>query len=329
VSAVTARRATTDDVVASVENLEVAFPCDTTGWRTVVRGISLTVRRGERIAIVGESGSGKTMVGMALLGISPAHARLRGRILVDGIDPQRSGPKELRRLRGDVAAMVFQDPLTSLNPVRTIGSQLAESVRRHRGLDRAAARQRVLEALTAVGVPAPEERLGMYPHQLSGGLRQRVMIALAIINQPSLLVADEPTTALDATIQAQILEVMRSGLDTGALLLITHDLAVAAEVCNRVAVMYAGRIVEQGPIDEILTNPRHPYTRGLIGAVPTFDRSRPSLRPIPGGPPARPDLVVGCRFAARCEHVQDRCRTEEPPPVEDVSCWYPQRELLS
>ncbi|MEU6075770.1 ABC transporter ATP-binding protein [Micromonospora sp. NPDC047074] len=315
------------EVVASVTDLSVAFPAGA-DWRTVVRGVSLTVRRGDRIAIVGESGSGKTMVGMSLLGISPEQARVRGQVLVDGIDPQRGSPAQLRRLRGDAAAMVFQDPLTSLNPVRTIGAQLTESVRRHQRLGRAQARVRVLEALHAVGVPAPAERLGVYPHQLSGGLRQRVMIAMAILNRPALLVADEPTTALDATIQAQILGVLRSGLDAGALLLITHDLAVAAEVCTSVVVMYAGQIVEQGPIAELLRRPRHPYTRGLIAAVPTFDPARPSLRPIPGTPPTRPDLGVGCRFADRCAYVSQQCRDTEPALADGVACWHPREEAL-
>ena len=311
------------EVVASVRDLTVSFPAGN-GWRTVVRGVSLEARRGERIGVVGESGSGKTMLGMSLLGISPAEARLGGQVLVGGIDPQRANRRQLRQLRGNTAAMVFQDPLTSLNPVRTIGAQLSESVRRHQRLSGAAARERVLEALRATGVPNPEERLTTYPHQLSGGLRQRVVIALAIINRPMLLVADEPTTALDATIQAQILELMKSGIGDSALLLITHDLAVAAEVCTWVAVMYAGQIVEQGPTEQILSTPRHPYTRGLIAAVPTFDPGRPSLRPIPGMPPSRPDLGDGCRFAERCPFVQDRCRVEEPVAKDGVACWFPQ-----
>ncbi|MGH3657156.1 MAG: ABC transporter ATP-binding protein, partial [Micromonosporaceae bacterium] len=314
------------ELVASVADLTVAFPSGD-GWRTVVRGVSLRIRRGERIAVVGESGSGKTMLGMSLLGISPSQARIGGQVLVSGIDPQRAGARQLRRLRGDLAGMVFQDPLTSLNPVRTIGSQLRESVRRHSHLSRAAANRRVFEVLEAVGVPAPDERLRAYPHQLSGGLRQRVVIALAVANRPALLVADEPTTALDATIQAQILDLMRNGLDAGALMLITHDLAVAAEVCDRIVVMYAGRIVEEGPVDEILRRPAHPYTRGLLAAVPTFDPDRPGLAPIPGAPPTRPDLGAGCRYAERCPEVRDRCRTEEP--VGKVACWYPLREVLT
>lgn len=308
------------NVVASVEGLKVSFPV-ASGWRTVVRGVSFDVREGDRIAIVGESGSGKTMVGSALLGISPAQARIEGSVLVGGIDPQRGSRSELKQLRGGRAAMVFQDPLTSLNPVRTIGSQLVESIRRHQGLSAAAAKTKAVEVMGRVGIPAPEERLGVYPHELSGGLRQRVVISLAIANDPVLLVADEPTTALDATIQAQILEVFRTGVRGQSMLLITHDLAVAAEVCNRVMVMYAGQIVEDGPIEQILTDPRHPYTRGLLAAVPSFGGGSRQLVPIPGGPPTDPGGMTGCRFAPRCPAVHSACTTIEPRRIDGVACW--------
>lgn len=308
--------------VVRLAGLEVAFPGQG-GWRTVVRGIDLTVHPGEKIAVVGESGSGKTTVGLTLLGIQPPHARVRGEVEVAGVDVRRASVGQLRELRGGLASMVFQEPLTSLNPVRTVGSQLIESARRHQRLGRREARDLVVKALTSVGVPEPVERLGVYPHELSGGLRQRVMIALALLNRPALVVADEPTTALDATIQAQILELLRNDLGEGALLLVTHDLAVAAEVCDRLVVMYAGAVVEEGPLAQVVANPRHHYTRGLIAAAPTFDAARPALVPIPGGPPSNPDEGVGCRFAPRCGAAQARCWTDEPRLEGGVACWYP------
>ena len=308
-----------------MEDLRVAFP-GPTGPSEVVRGVSLEIARGERVAVVGESGSGKTMMGLSMLGLGPDQARVSGRVLVGGIDMVASSPATLRRMRGGAVSMVFQDALSALNPVRTIGSQLTESVLRHNNTTRRAARDRVLEVLDAVGVPAPSERFSAHPHQLSGGLRQRAMIALALVNSPLLVIADEPTTALDATIQAQVLDVLRSGLSGAALLLITHDLAVAARVCDRVNVVYAGRVVEHGPVEELLHRPRHPYTHGLIGAVPRFDPARADLRPIPGAPPAPGEGGDGCWFAPRCEFAQEDCRTLDPVLSEQnpVACWHPQ-----
>jgi len=227
-----------------IKNLVVSFPTPA-GYSAVVRGINLTINPGDRVAIVGESGSGKTMMGLSMLGIQPTSAQVEGEILIGDVNMVTAPDAVARKLRGNYISMVFQEPLTSLNPVRTISSQLSESVRRHNSIGKKEAEARVLEVLTAVGIPAPEERMKSYPHQLSGGLRQRVMIALALINKPQLVVADEPTTALDATIQAQILDLLRSGMGDAALMLITHDLAVAADVCNRIVVMYAGNIVEQ------------------------------------------------------------------------------------
>lgn len=308
-----------------MENLRVAFP-GPQGPTEVVRGVSLEIARGERVAVVGESGSGKTMMGLSMLGITPAHGQVSGSVLVGGTDMVASPPATLRRMRGGAVSMVFQDALSALNPVRTIGSQLTESVRRHSGLSQRAARERVLAVLDSVGVPVPAERFGSYPHQLSGGLRQRAMIALALLNSPLLVIADEPTTALDATIQAQVLEVLRSGLGDAALLLITHDLAVAARVCDRVNVVYAGRVVEHGPVEELLHDPRHPYTRGLIGAVPRFDPERADLQPIPGTPPEPGTGGDGCWFAPRCEFAQEDCLTSEPVLSERTraACWHPQ-----
>ncbi len=317
-------RSIIDDPIVAVQDLRVSFPTSA-GYRPVIRGMSLTVHAGERLAIVGESGSGKTMLALTLLGIQPKQAQLEGSVEVTGVDVLSAPASRMQRLRGGDASMVFQEPLTSLNPVRSIGSQLVESVRRHNQLSKTEARHRVLEALHVVGVPVPEERLKAYPHQLSGGLRQRVMIALAIVNRPRLVIADEPTTALDATIQAQILDVLKEGLGDAALVLITHDLAVAADVCERVVVVYAGNIVEHGSVEEILASPRHPYTRGLLKAVPRFDPSRPSLQPIPGAPPTLMEETTGCRFAPRCAYATDRSRSEEPPLVDGVACWNPQR----
>jgi oligopeptide/dipeptide ABC transporter ATP-binding protein len=288
-----------------------------------VRGINLTIKAGERVAIVGESGSGKTMLGLSMLGIQPTSAKVEGEVLINGVDMVSAPDSVARKLRGKDISMVFQEPLTSLNPVRTVASQLSESVTRHTNLNKKDAAAKVLEVLTAVGIPSPAERLKAYPHQLSGGLRQRVMIALALINNPQLVVADEPTTALDATIQAQILDLLRSGMGDASLMLITHDLAVAADVCNRIVVMYAGNIVEQGPVAEILSTPKHPYTRGLLAAIPRFDPARPALNPIPGSPPQITEIVSGCRFASRCNYADDVCRAAEPAFENNVACYHP------
>ena len=305
-----------------IKNLEVSFPTPA-GYSAVVRGIDLTIMPGERIGIVGESGSGKTMLGLSMLGIQPAAAKLSGEVIIGDVDMVSASDSVARKLRGNYISMVFQEPLTSLNPVRTIASQLSESLRRHSSLSKSEAKARVLEVLTQVGIPAPAERMKSYPHQLSGGLRQRVMIALALINKPSLVVADEPTTALDATIQAQILDLLRSGMGDAALMLITHDLAVAADVCNRIVVMYAGNIVEQGPVSEILSNPRHPYTRGLLAAIPKFDQARPPLNPIPGAPPTIAEVVSGCRFASRCAFADSQCLLAEPKFIDNIACFHP------
>jgi oligopeptide/dipeptide ABC transporter ATP-binding protein len=305
-----------------VKNLRVSFPTPA-GYSAVVRGINLTIKAGERVAIVGESGSGKTMLGLSMLGIQPTSAKVEGEVLINGVDMVSAPDSVARKLRGKDISMVFQEPLTSLNPVRTVASQLSESVTRHTNLNKKDAAAKVLEVLTAVGIPSPAERLKAYPHQLSGGLRQRVMIALALINNPQLVVADEPTTALDATIQAQILDLLRSGMGDASLMLITHDLAVAADVCNRIVVMYAGNIVEQGPVAEILSTPKHPYTRGLLAAIPRFDPARPALNPIPGSPPQITEIVSGCRFASRCNYADDVCRAAEPAFENNVACYHP------
>lgn len=316
-----------------VADLRVAFPVGAAPT-DVVRGVTFELDAADSIGLVGESGSGKTMIASALLDLVPPPGHISGgRIEVAGHDVVTMRPAQRRRLRGGTVGMVFQDPLTGLNPVRTIGSLLGESVRRHRSLDRRAARDVVVESLRDVGIPAPTERLNAYPHELSGGLRQRVMIALALINRPQLIIADEPTTALDTTIQAQILDLLAARIADAGLVLITHDLGVAAQMCRRLAVVYHGRIVEFGKTANVLQRPQHPYTAGLLDAAPRFDPQRRPLTPIFGSPPAATADIVGCSFAARCPRVTERCRTDRPllTPVAQpssagdgqVACWHP------
>lgn len=299
------------------------------GALQLVRDVSFQLRRGEVLGLVGESGSGKTMTALALLRLIPPPLRQSGTINLAGVDLGSVSEREMRAVRGRDISMIFQDPNTALNPVRTIGSSLREVVQRHSGLRRADSRMRVLELIRAVGIPSPEARYRAYPHQLSGGLRQRVMIAMALLNRPSVIVADEPTTALDTTIQAQILDLLRARLSDAALLLITHDLGVAAEICDHVAVMYAGRIVEQAPTTTLLASPRHHYTAGLLAAAPRFDPDRPRLAAIPGQPPAPRSVGVGCAFAPRCPAATAQCTTERPLLEASAggsgrfACWHP------
>lgn len=302
-----------------------------TGQARAVDGISFQVHAGETVGLVGESGCGKSVTALSILRLIPeppgqfgegSSIRFRGRELLT------LSAAEMRLVRGNDIAMVFQEPTTSLNPVYTIGEQVAETVRVHRGATRSEAWDRALETLTMVGIPNPAERAHAYPHQLSGGQRQRVMIAIALACDPELLIADEPTTALDVTVQAQILELLqelrhRLGM---AMLLITHDLAVVADVCDRVAVMYAGRLVEEGPARRVFQDPRHPYTQGLLHALPRIEEAVPRLAAIPGQVPAATAWPPGCRFHPRCGHAWDLCREEEPEPQphsdEGVSrCW--------
>ncbi len=301
----------------SVEDLRVAFRTED-GLVQAVEGVSFQVDAGEVLAIVGESGSGKSVTGMTLLGLTRSHnARFEGRAVFDGHDLVGASDDELRTIRGAEIAMVFQDPMTGLNPVQRIGVQIVEQIRAHEDVDKAAALKRAGELLERVGIPRPVERLRAYPHELSGGMRQRVMIALALSCGPRLLIADEPTTALDVTIQAQILdEVRRLREETNAgVILITHDLGVVADVADRVAVMYAGQIVEQGTLDELFYDPQHPYTWGLLGSIARVDRPRPARLPaIAGTPPSLADPPHGCRFRPRCPHAFAQCA--EVPPLE-------------
>src|SRR5690349_18398851 len=296
-----------------------------------VDGVSWDIAEGETVALVGESGCGKSVSALSIMRLvaAPAGRIEAGTILFKGRDLLKLSEAEMQRVRGREIAMVFQEPMTSLNPVLTIGRQLTEGLEIHMKMDRAAARARAVELLGMVGIPDPERRLDQYPHQFSGGMRQRMMIAMALACNPSLILADEPTTALDVTIQAQILELMRSlSRKLGvAMLIITHNLGVVARYADRVNVMYAGRIIERATAREIYANPRHPYTLGLLRSVPRLDEPRRArLQPIPGQPPDLSRLPGGCSFAPRCAYAIDRCRREEPPlePVsaEHVSaCW--------
>lgn len=313
------------DPLLSVQDLHVNIRTASGIDADAVAGVTLDVMAGERVGIVGESGSGKTMLGLSILGLLPAVATIAGGAIgLRGRPIHDLGEAEFCSLRGRDLAMIFQDPMSALNPVRTVGSLLIETARRG-GLDRRAARQRALELLSMVGIPAAEERMRCYPHQLSGGLRQRVMIALALVNEPSLVVADEPTTALDATIQAQILQLFQSLSHRQALLLITHDLGVAAEVCDRLVVMYAGCILEEGPTETVLAAPKHPYTQGLLACRPSRSGGD-RLQPITGTPPRLGSTPPGCVFSPRCPRSAARC--ESRPALEDtdegrVACWYP------
>ncbi|MFJ8439353.1 ABC transporter ATP-binding protein [Kitasatospora griseola] len=294
----------------AVRNLTVDF-----GDHPAVRGVDLDLRRGETLGLVGESGSGKSVTALAVLGLLPAAARIGGSVRLDGEELVGLPARQLAEIRGRRIAMVFQDPLSAFTPVYRIGDQIAEAVRVHQKVGKAAARSRAADLLDLVGIPDPARALDAFPHEFSGGMRQRAMIAMAVANDPDILLADEPTTALDVTIQAQVLDVLRTAQrETGAaLVLVSHDLGVIAGSADRVAVMYAGRIVETAPVDELFTAPRHAYTLGLIGAVPRLDGRGGPLVPIPGRPPAAGELHgPGCPFAERCPLVEDRCRAAEP-----------------
>ena len=312
--------------VLEVEDLTIRFAGAPVA--TVDR-IGLRVGRGETLCVVGESGCGKSLTSLALMGLLPPAARVvSGRVLVEGRDVLALSDRQRADLRGSRMAMIFQEPMSSLNPVLTVGGQITEAVLRHRGGTRAAARARALEMLRRVGIAAPEARLRQHPHQLSGGMRQRVMVAMALVNDPALLIADEPTTALDVTIQAQILALLAQlRAETGtAVLLITHDLGVVAEVADRVAVMYAGWVVESGPVEAVFGDPQHPYTVGLLGSVPSPGRRTGRLATIAGTVPGPGAMPPGCRFATRCPFADERCRTEPPPrvaagPGHDALCW--------
>jgi peptide/nickel transport system ATP-binding protein len=311
-----------------VENLRTHFFIRQ-GVVKAVDGVSFEVGPGKILGLVGESGSGKSMTGFSILGlIDPPGRIVDGRILLDGRDLRALSPPEWRSIRGNRVAMVFQDPMMALNPVLRIDTQMIEAIRAHDRVARSTARERAREALARVGIPSPDERLAAYPHQFSGGMRQRVAIAIALLNRPALVIADEPTTALDVTIQGQILaEVQRLCRDSGtSLLWITHDLAVIAGLADEVCVMYAGKIVERGTVDEVLDRPLHPYTRGLLDSVPARTRRGAPLRQIPGMTPSLLKLPPGCAFRSRCSRASETCLSD-PPLYElggrHVRCFHP------
>ena len=300
-----------------VQDLEVSFATED-GLVRAVDGVSFTLDRGEVVAIVGESGSGKSVTVMTLMGLTRSpNARFAGSARLRGGDLVTASEDELERVRGKEIAMIFQDPISSLSPVMRIGDQIAEQIRAHEKVSKAEAMDRAVGLMERVGIPRARDRVRSYPHEFSGGMRQRVMIAMALSLSPGVLIADEPTTALDVTIQAQILKEIKqlSGESDSGVIFVTHDLGVVADIADRVLVMYSGRLVEQGTLDEIFYDPQHPYTWGLMGSVTRVDRDPPKRLPaIPGQPPSLLRVPEGCHFRPRCPHAFDRCR--EVPPLE-------------
>ncbi len=323
-----------------IRGLKTHFTTDD-GVVQAVDGVDISIGRGETVGVVGESGCGKTVTALSVLKLiaMPPGRIVAGQILYQGRDLAPLGAGEMDRIRAKDIAMVFQEPMTSLNPVYTIGEQIAEVLRKHEGLSRRAARDKTAEMLRLVQIPNPEKRLDDYPHQFSGGMRQRVMIAMAISCSPKLLIADEPTTALDVTIQAQILELLqdmksRFGM---AIMLITHAMGVVAETAQRVVVMYAGKVIEEAPVDRLFADPKHPYTQGLIRSIPRIDTAatrKARLEAIPGVVPSLLNPPPGCRFAARCKHAMPKCREAVPPLLDTggghkVACVLYQAEMAA
>jgi oligopeptide/dipeptide ABC transporter ATP-binding protein len=305
----------TDPDLLRVEGLHVGFRAGDR-MRDVVRGVDLRIKPGEVVGLVGESGSGKSITALAVMRLLPPGAAITsGRVTFRGQDLMEATNSEMNRLRGGAIGMIFQDPLTALNPALPIGRQLGDAIRAHRSVSWRQAQIRAEELLALVGIPYPKERLRAYPHELSGGMRQRVMIALAVSSNPSLLIADEPTTALDVTVQAQVMELIdRIRNEFGiAVLFISHNLELVAEIADRVTVMYAGRVVESGGVETLFATPNHPYTRQLIRCVPRLDGGRGAMPTIPGLPPRVGSLPPGCPFAPRCEVALTRCGVEDPP----------------
>ncbi len=320
------------DVVLRVDDLRTQFP---TAYGTVraVDGVSFTIAAGEILGLVGESGCGKSVTARSILRLVPPPGRIvSGGIFLQGRNILELTEAEMRGVRGADISMVFQNPMTSLNPALTVGWQLQEALLAHQRLSGSVARTRTVDALRRVGLPDPARRVDDYPHRFSGGMRQRALISMGLLNEPSLLIADEPTTALDVTIQAQILELLRVACRERhmAVLLITHDLGVVASLCHRVAVMYAGHIVEEATVEDLFANPLHPYTRGLLRSLPSADERSARLTTMPGLPPDMIDLPAGCRFRQRCAYAEAVC--EEPPELHEITprhygrCWIAQRQ---
>jgi peptide/nickel transport system ATP-binding protein len=315
------------DPVLSVRNLRVEFPTRR-GTLVAVDDVSFDIAAGEVLGVVGESGAGKSMTGTAVIGLLEPPGRIAGgEIRLKGSRIDNLAGEEMRRIRGKRIGMVFQDPLTSLNPLYRVGDQIIETIRTHLPMTAAEARARALQLLGEVGIQGAADRLDSYPHQFSGGMRQRVVLALALAAEPELIVADEPTTALDVSIQAQIIQLLKKLCRNhgAAVMLITHDMGVIAETADRVAVMYAGRIAEIGPVRDVIQRPVHPYTRGLMGSIPTLEGSDARLMQIPGSMPRLTAIPQGCAFNPRCPQVFDRCRIERPEPMpagqSQAACW--------
>jgi oligopeptide/dipeptide ABC transporter ATP-binding protein len=326
-------RTSTDEPLLQVRDLSVRFRTED-GRLSAVDGVSFDAHAGELLAVVGESGCGKSVTAMALSGLLPRSATVTGSVRLGGVELVGADTATLRRARGSQIAYIFQEPMTSLNPVFTVGRQISEVLRVHEGMSKRQALDRAAELLDLVGIPSARERLKQYPHQLSGGMRQRVMIAMSVACNPRVLVADEPTTALDVTVQAGILDVLRDLRDRlgAAVVLITHDLGVVADVADRVMVMYAGRVVERGEVHEFFAHPRHQYSVGLLGAVPAarvHGGARQRLREIPGLVPVLEEQPDACTFADRCPAADDTCRTSRPPlerapqSAHEAACWHP------
>ena len=311
-----------------VENLKTYFFTDD-GVVKAVDGVSLRVNRGETLGLVGESGCGKSVTSLSIMRLIASPGRIvEGEINLRGLDVAKLNEEDMRHIRGNRISMIFQQPTSCLNPVFRVGNQIAESLIIHRGYDKPRARQRAIELLTMVGIPSAKTRVDAYPHEMSGGMCQRVMIAMGLSCEPELLIADEPTTALDVTIQAQILELMKDLKNrfNAGILLITHDLGVIAEMADDVSVMYAGKIVEESPVNELFEAPKHPYTQGLLASIPVLGEIKERLAVIPGSVPSLRNLPAGCRFAGRCPYVMDICRVEEPAllrlsDTRTVRCW--------
>lgn len=318
-----------------VENLVTNFNT-ADGKLSAVRGVSFSVESGETLCIVGESGCGKSITSLSIMGLLPNNGEFGegSTIQFEGKELTKLKSEELRRLRGNKMSMIFQEPMTALNPVFTVGYQIREPLLIHKKLSKREAHIQGIELLKQVGIPYPEKRMKQYPHELSGGMRQRVMIAIALACKPSLLIADEPTTALDVTIQAQILDLindLKEELGMGVIM-VTHDMGVVAEVADRVMVMYAGEKIEEGDVESIFNNPQHPYTKGLLNSVPNVDDEEYELDPIPGSLPSLNEEITGCRFHPRCAFATDKCRAESPKSflvdkAHAVSCWLQEVEI--
>ncbi|WP_071431184.1 ABC transporter ATP-binding protein [Angelakisella massiliensis] len=314
--------------VVEFKNYSMGFKDDDGQVFNLLDQVSFQVVPGKALGIVGESGCGKSMTSLSMMRLLPSAAVVQGgEILFEGKNLLAMSDEEMSKIRGEKASIIFQEPMTALNPVLTIGKQIGEAIQLHHPeVSREEIQKRVIQALEEVGIPNPETRIHQYPHEFSGGMRQRVMIAMAMINHPALLIADEPTTALDVTVQAQILDLMKRLKGTGGLVMVTHNLGVVAEICEEVVVMYAGRAVERGTLKEVFDHPLHPYTKGLMASIPTMSSGKEPLHTIPGTVPTVYDFGPGCRFADRCEHCTQRCRQQSPPEKQVgeehlVQCW--------